>query len=77
MVASESGQLTAVALAEALELTIVDDWDTVEEAEDELLATELEPVEEAEPLADELEETSSLAPQTYEALTAGPRAFFM
>jgi hypothetical protein len=56
--------LTAVALADALELTLVDDWETVEEVEDELLATELEPVEEAEPLADELEETSSLAPQT-------------
>lgn len=64
MVASESGQLTAVALAEALELTLVDDWETVDEAEDELLATELELVVEAELLADELEETSSLAPQT-------------
>ena len=35
MVASESGQLTAVALAEALELTLVDDWETVDEAEDD------------------------------------------
>jgi hypothetical protein len=56
--------LTAVALAEALELTLVDDWDTVDDAEEELLATELEPVADAEPLADELEETTSLAPQT-------------
>ena len=77
MVASSDGQETAEALAEALELALVDDWETVDEAEDELLATELELVEEAELLADELDETSSLAPHTYEALTAGPRAFFM
>jgi hypothetical protein len=61
---SESGQATAVAVVEALELTLDDDWDTVDEAEDELLATELELVVETEPLADELDETSSLAPQT-------------
>lgn len=68
MVASDPGQETAVALAEALELTIADDRETVDETEDELLATELdtelELVEEAELLADELEETTSLAPET-------------
>lgn len=64
MVASSDGHETAVALAEALELALVDDWETVDEAEDELLATELELVEEAELLADELADTSSRAPQT-------------
>lgn len=64
MVASSDGQETAVALAEALELELVDDWETVDEAEDELPTTELELVEKAELLADELDETSSLAPQT-------------
>jgi hypothetical protein len=42
VVASSDGQETAVALAEALELALVDDWETVNEADDELLATELE-----------------------------------
>ena len=64
MVASSDGHETAVALAEALELALVDDWETVDEAEDELLATELELVVETEALDDELEETASLAPQT-------------
>lgn len=58
MVASSDGQETAVALAEALELTLVDDWETVDEAEDEVLEAV------AELLADELDDTSSLAPQT-------------
>lgn len=61
---SDSGQDVAVALAEALELTLVDDSLTVDEAEDELLTTELELVVEAEALDDELDETASLAPQT-------------
>jgi hypothetical protein len=61
---SESGQVAAVAVAEALELTLVDDWETVDEADDELLTTELELVVEAEALDDELDETASLAPQT-------------
>lgn len=64
MVASSDGHETAVALAEALELALVDDWETVDEAEDELPATELELVEGAELLADELADTSSRAPQT-------------
>ena len=64
MVASEPGQDTAVADAEALALTLVDDCETVDVADDELLPTELETVVEAELLADELDETASLAPQT-------------
>jgi hypothetical protein len=58
VVASSDGQETAVALAEALELTLVDDSETVDEAEDEVLEAD------AELLADELDDTSSLAPQT-------------
>jgi len=61
---SDSGQVAAVAVAEALELTLVDDRETVDDTEDELLATELELVVDADALDDELDETASLAPQT-------------
>jgi hypothetical protein len=51
-------------VAEALELTLDDDWETVVEADDELLTIELEEVADVEPLADEELETASLAPHT-------------
>jgi hypothetical protein len=51
-------------VADTLELTLDDDCEAVEETDDELLRTELDPVAVVELLAEELEETTSLAPET-------------
>jgi hypothetical protein len=64
VVPSDAGQETAVAVGETLELTLDEVWETVEEIDDELLSEELDPVAVVELLADELEETTSLAPDT-------------